>query len=127
MIPAIILGIVALLLGIAVIRTFLIKAPAPGAKDAQFSQTMLDDYAQTMGDMIRIPTVSKSEEEDLTQFYLYHKELERLFPLLHKHLEKTDLQGTLLYRWDGADKEKLLEIAQHLESCCDWSHTGYSL
>ena len=68
MIAAIIFGIIALLLGIAVIRTFLIKAPAPGAKDAQFPQELLDGYAQSMGDMIRIPTVSKAEDEDLQEY-----------------------------------------------------------
>ena len=131
MIPAIILGIIALLLGIAVIRTFLIKAPAPGAKDARFPQELLDDYAQSMGDMIRIPTVSKSETEDLTQFYLFHKELERIFPLLHKHLEKTDLQGTLLYRWAGNDPSKkpiLLMGHQDVVPASDdgWSVGAYS-
>ena len=131
MIPAILLGIIAVLLGIAVIRTFLIKAPSPGAKDAQFPQELLDDYAQTMGDMIRIPTVSKSEEEDLTQFYLYHEELERLFPLLHTHLEKTDLQGTLLYRWVGSDPSKkpiLLMGHQDVVPASDdgWSVGAYS-
>ena len=38
-----------------------------------------------------------------------------------------DIDSPLIGRFDETDKEKLLEIAQHLESCCDWSHTGYSL
>ena len=98
-----ILGLVLLLLAIAVVRTIRIKAPAAAPRSIDFDSAVLDSYAQTMGDMIRVPTVSKSETEDLTQFYIFHKELERLFPLLHKHLEKTDLQGTLLYRWPGSD------------------------
>ena len=101
-----VLGLILLLLGIAVVRTLCIKAPAATPRSADFAPDVLDRYAQTMGDMIRVPTVSKSETEDLTQFYLYHKELERLFPLLHQHLEKTDLQGTLLYRWPGSDSTK---------------------
>ena len=56
---------------------------------------------EKLGAMIRIPTVSRHEHEDLTQFYLYHQELEKLFPLIHKHLEKTVLNGTLLYHWKG--------------------------
>jgi carboxypeptidase PM20D1 len=62
--------------------------------------------AEKLGAMIRIPTVSRHEHEDLSQFYLYHQELERLFPLIHQKLEKTVLQGTLIYRWQGADPEK---------------------
>ena len=106
MIGYIILGLIVLVLAIAVIRTIRIKAPATQPRCADFDSGILDSYAQTMGDMIRVPTVSKSETEDLTQFYLFHKELERLFPLLHKHLEKTDLQGTLLYRWPGSNPGK---------------------
>ena len=37
--------------------------------------------AEKLGAMIRIPTVAKHEHEDLSQFYLYHQELEKLFPL----------------------------------------------
>ncbi len=98
-----VLGLVLLLLAIVVVRALRIKAPTVQPRGIVFDSAVLDSYAQTMGDMIRIPTVSKSEAEDLTQFYLYHQELERLFPLLHKHLEKTDLQGTLLYRWPGSN------------------------
>ena len=64
---------------------------------------------QKLGAMIRVPTVSKHEYEDLTQFYRYHEVLEQLFPLIHKHLEKTVLKGTLLYHWKGSD-EKMLPI-----------------
>ena len=69
--------------------------------------TELKIAEEKLGAMIRIPTVSKHEHEDLSQFYLFHKELERLFPLLHTHLEKTVLQGTLLYRWKGSDDTTL--------------------
>ena len=62
---------------------------------------------EKLGAMIRIPTVSKHEHEDLTQFYLFHQELEKLFPLIHKNLEKTVLNGTLVYRWQGQDSSKL--------------------
>ncbi len=62
---------------------------------------------EKLGAMIRIPTVSKHESEDLSQFYLFHQELERLFPLIHEKLEKTVLNGTLIYRWAGENKEKL--------------------
>ena len=46
---------------------------------------------EKLGAMIRIPTVSKHEYEDLSQFYLFHQELEKLFPLIHEKLEKTVL------------------------------------
>ena len=101
-----VLGGVALLLAVAVIRTLLIKAPAVTPRSADFPREKLDGYAEKMRDMIRVETVSKGEDEDLTQFHLFHKELERLFPKVHGALEKTELQGTLLYRWSGSDPDK---------------------
>lgn len=71
------------------------------------SQHMLQDYAEKLGAMIRIPTISKHKDEDLSQFYRFHEELERLFPLLHANLQKIDLGGTLLFHWKGSDDSKL--------------------
>ena len=63
--------------------------------------------AEKLGAMIRIPTVSKHEHEDLSQFYLYHEELAKLFPLIHEKLHKTVLNGTLLYHWKGSNDSRL--------------------
>ena len=101
----VLLIIVALLLA-SVVRTVAIKAPAPVPKKTDITEAELKLCAQKLGDMVRIPTVSKAEDQDLSDFYRFHAELERLFPLIHKHLEKTDLNGTLLYRWAGKDATK---------------------
>jgi len=78
--------IVLVLLAICVIRTLAIKAPAPGVCTTEYTREELDLCAQKLGDMVRIPTVSKREDEDLSDFYRFHGALERLFPLIHKHL-----------------------------------------
>lgn len=101
-----ILGVVIVLLLIAVIRTLSIKAPAKIAYQPDITKDACDTAAEKLGAMVRIPCVSKHEDEDLTEFYRYHKVLEEQFPLLHKYLEKTDLNGTLLYRWKGRDASK---------------------
>ena len=82
---------------------------------------------EKLGAMIRIPTVSKHEYEDLSQFYLYHQELEKLFPLIHEKLEKTVLQGTLLYRWEGTDKEKLPILFMGHQDVVPASDDGWSV
>ena len=69
-----------------------------------YPQEFLDLCAKKLGDMVRVPTVSKSETEDLSDFYKFHTCLETLFPLLHAKLEKTVLNGSLLYRWPGSDR-----------------------
>lgn len=101
-----VLGLLVILLAIAVIRTLAIKAPAPGVCSTEITQAELDTAAEKLGAMVQIPTVSKREDEDLRQFYALHAVLEEKFPLLHRHLEKNVLQGTLLYRWKGRDPGK---------------------
>lgn len=98
-----ILGIFALLLAIALVRTVCIKAPAPGPRPADPTPEEVETAARKLGAMVRVPTVSKNEDEDLSDFVAYQAVLEKEFPLLHEKLEKTLLRGTLLYRWPGTD------------------------
>ena len=72
-----------------------------------FTEEKLALCAHKLGEMVRIPSVSKREDEDLSEFYRLHKVMEDLFPLIHQHLEKTELNGSLLYRWAGKDSGKL--------------------
>lgn len=94
---------IVVLLGIAVVRTFAIKAPEPAPCDTCLTGEELDLCARKLGQMVRVPTVSRREDEDLSEFYKFHRVLEEQFPLLHEKLEKTVLEGTLLYRWPGKD------------------------
>ena len=96
----------AILLGIATVRALSIKAPAPAPCDTVIREEECAIAAQTLGAMVRVPSVSKREDEDLTEFYKLHAVLEQEFPLLHKNLEKTVLNGSLLYLWKGTDAQK---------------------
>ena len=113
----ILVGCLGFLMGamvIALVRTLLIKAPKPVPYTPKVSQKELDTAAQKLGDMVRVPCVSKNEDEDLTEFYNYHKVLEKCFPLLHQKLEKTVFDGSLLYYWKGADPtEKPILLMGH--------------
>ena len=99
-------AVLAVLILVAVIRTLTIKAPAIGKCETEITQEEIDLCAQKLGDMVRVPTVSKNEDEDLSQFYKCHEVLEELFPNVHKTFEKTVLSGTLLYRWKGTDPSR---------------------
>lgn len=124
-------GIAAVLLAVALARTAAIKAPAPGKRGEDISEEEQKICGEKLCAMVRIPTVSRDEDEDLSEFFRFHRELERLFPLLHENLEKTVLQGTLLYRWKGRDpKAKPILLMGHQDvvpaSDAGWRVGAYS-
>ena len=100
------LALILILLGVAVLRTLTLNPPAPAVCDTVMTDEECAIAAQKLGSMVRVPCVSKREDEDLTEFYNLHAVLEAQFPLLHQHLEKEVLNGTLLYRWKGSDSSK---------------------
>ena len=73
---------------VALIRTAAMKAKTRVAYTPDILPQELQVAEEKLGAMIRIPTVSKHEHEDLSQFYLYHEELERQFPLIHLKKEE---------------------------------------
>ena len=97
------LALVLILLGIALVRTLTLKAPAPAVCDTVMTEEECATAAEKLGAMVRVPCVSRREDEDLTEFWNFQAVLEAQFPLLHRHLEKEVLNGTLLYRWKGSD------------------------
>ena len=82
---------------------------------------------EKLGAMIRVPTVSRHEYEDLTQFYCFHELLEQLFPLIHANLQKTVLNGTLLYRWKGSDPALLPILFMGHQDVVPASDEGWSV
>ena len=116
-----------ILLSAALVRTAAMKTPKPAAYTPENTAEELQKAEEKLSAMIRIPTVSKAEHEDLSDFYRYHEELERLFPLLHKHLEKTVLNGTLLYLWKGSDQQKLPILFMGHQDVVPASDEGWSV
>ena len=74
-----ILVLIAVLIGIAAIRTLMIKAPATGKCETVITPEETETAAKKLGDMVRVPTVSKNEDEDLSEFYKFHEVLEKSF------------------------------------------------
>ena len=127
----ILLGLVALvilLLLISLVRTLFIPSrrseyvPAPDPARAK-------EYADKLSRMVRVETVSVPGENQREKFLVFHRELESLFPLVHQKLEKTEIDGNLLFFWKGKSSEKPLVLMSHQDVVPvegEWSHAPFS-
>ncbi|MCR5522199.1 MAG: M20/M25/M40 family metallo-hydrolase [Clostridia bacterium] len=96
----------AVLFLVAVINAIRIKAkPVDKKSAAPFTKEDEDKYARILSEMIKVPTVSAAEGDDLTEFRKLQAVLKESFPLIHEKLERTDLDGNLLYRWKGKNSD----------------------
>ena len=122
------LGLLLLLLLISLVRTLFIPSrrseyvPAP-------DPTRTSEYAEKLARMVRVETVSVPGENQREKFLSFHRELESLFPLVHQKLEKTEIDGNLLFFWKGKSSEKPLVLMSHQDVVPaegEWSHAPFS-
>lgn len=86
-------------------------------------------YAEKLSAMVQYETESRKGEIQREKFLGFHKLLEELFPLLHQKLEKTEIEGSLLYRWEGRNHDKPLVLMGHQDVVPaegEWKHDPYS-
>ena len=118
---------VALLL-VAVIRTLL-----TGAKRSRWTAKLEPErealYAQKLSRMVRRETVSRVGEVQREKFLAFHQDLEELFPLVHRELEKTEIDGNLLFYWKGRSSQKPIVLMSHQDVVPaegEWLHGPFS-
>ena len=122
------LGLPALLVLIAVIRTLLC-----GAKRSQWQPDRQpereDAYAEKLSRMVQCETVSRPGEDQREKFLAFHQVLSSLFPLVHQHLEKTEIDGNLLYYWKGRRSDRPVVLMSHQDVVPaegEWLHPPFS-
>ncbi len=122
------LGLLVLLLLIAVVRTLLAGhkvstyKPAPDPERAE-------RYAEALARMVRCETVSVPGADQREKFLGFHRLLAELFPLVHARLEKTEIDGNLLFYWKGQSSEKPVVLMSHQDVVPAegaWSHSPFS-
>ena len=125
------IGIIALILILllaAVIRTLLIPnrkstyRPDPDPERAM-------DCARKLSAMVRCETVSVQDGDQREKFLAFHKVLAELFPLVHEKLEKTEIDGNLLYYWKGKQSDRPLVLMSHQDVVPAegiWEHGPFS-
>ncbi|MBQ3128531.1 MAG: M20/M25/M40 family metallo-hydrolase [Clostridia bacterium] len=123
-----VLAVLVLLLLAAVIRTALMKTkkadytPNPDPKRT-------DEYCAKLSEMVQYETISKRGEVNTEKFLGFHKVLEKLFPTVHEKLEKTEIDGNLLFKWKGKSSEKPILIMSHqdvVEATGEWKYPPFS-
>ena len=112
----------------AVVRTVL----TPN-KCSDYAAPEAGDYAlelaRKLSEMVRYETVSHANVDEAEKFLGFHKVLERLFPLVHEKLEKTVIDGNLLFKWKGTGDGMPILLMSHQDVVPaegTWSHAPFS-
>ena len=115
------------LLAVAVIRTLL--TPSKKASYEPKPDPRADGYAQKLSQMLQCETVSRPDDAQREKFLAFHKVLETLFPLVHEKLEKTEIEGNLLFYWKGEKQHKPIVLMSHQDVVPAegvWEHEPFS-
>ena len=86
-------------------------------------------YASLLSAMIKVPTVSYAGQPIPEHLDEFHQLLEELFPLVHQNLEKTVIDGNLLYKWKGQSSIAPIVLMSHQDVVPaegEWSHEPFS-
>ena len=125
---AIIAGTVLALIAVSLIRTLLTKpgvstyTPAPDPEREKA-------YAEKLSRMIRKETVSGEGLDTGDKFRAFRQELEDLFPLVHREMKKTEIDGNLLFHWKGKSSGKPIVLMSHQDVVPaegEWIHPPFS-
>ena len=124
----IILGVLVLLLLVALIRTLL----TPDQKStyvADEPEEVSLPLGEKLSKMVQVDTTSFEGQHDLARFEAFHQVLRELFPLVHEKLEVTDIDGNLLYYWQGKSREKPILLMSHQDvvpAGGEWKYPPFS-
>ena len=128
MILWILIGIIVLLLAVVLFRT-LTTPRKKAAYTAPPANERAEAYARKLSRMVAFDTVSVPETNQRDKFLPFHQLLEDLFPLAHEQLEKTEIDGNLLFFWKGKHSDKPLVLMSHQDVVPaegEWKHAPFS-
>lgn len=124
---------VLLLALLLVILAALIRALVIPQKVSLYAAPEADEYAgelaKKLSKMIQCDTTSHANVYEEEKFLAFHILLEELFPLVHEKLERTVIDGNLLYYWKGKSSEKPILLMSHQDVVPaegNWKHEPFS-
>lgn len=90
-------------------------------------------YARHLSEMIQCRTVSREDDSHTADVLRFHALLEKLYPLVHRKLEKRVIAGaSLLFYWKGQSQNSgdSIVLMGHLDTVganeSDWTHKPFS-
>lgn len=113
----------------AVIKTLCTKRKAADYRPKDVDEAYAKELAEKLSRMVRCNTTSVPNETDIDKYLAFHRELEELFPLVHRTLERTVIDGNLLYRWKGTSDEKPILLMGHQDVVPaegEWLHDPFA-
>lgn len=112
----------------AVVRTLLRPRKKSDYKPNENEEEALR-LAEKLSEMIKYDTTSHAGVAEVEKFLGFHKVLEKLFPLVHEKLQKTEIDGNLLFYWKGKSSEKPILLMSHQDVVPaegEWIHEPFS-
>ena len=101
------LGVIALLCAVCAVRAIRIKKTLPDTPSAvSWTAAEAEKYANDLSEMVKIPTVSRKQEESYEDFTVFQEKLKELFPLFFETAENHDISGNILRRLPGKDPRR---------------------
>ncbi|MBQ7638837.1 MAG: M20/M25/M40 family metallo-hydrolase [Clostridia bacterium] len=124
-----ILGVIVILGTICTIRAIKIKKKLPNVKSAvSWTKEEEDKYASLLSEMVKIPTVSKKQEEEYPDFIVFQDKLKELFPLFFAKAENHDVDGNILRKLPGTKPERgALLLMGHQDVVPAEGQTGWTV
>ena len=121
-------GALALLLLIALIRTLCLPSLTSAYSPSE-SEEETRPLAEKLSAMIQCDTTSHPGGDDPAKFRAFHARLAQLFPLVFSRLEKTEIDGNLLFFWPGERHDRPILLMSHQDVVPaegDWAHPPFS-
>lgn len=125
----VILFLILILLAIALIKTLLVVKSTPPSNTIKINMDRASSYAETLSDLIKIETVSSRTDESRDKFFIFHSELEKHYPLIHKNCDKMVFNGSLLFKWKGENSQNSIMLMSHhdvVEAPGNWTYPPFS-
>ena len=125
-----ILFLLLLIVAVVLFRTLRLKPTEAKTANIELDNShRAREYGRRLSKLIQKETISSRNNQDLEKFYEFHKEIESLFPKVHKNCEKHEFKGNLLFHWKGKGTHEPILLMSHqdvVEATGEWKHDPFS-